>query len=449
MKKLTQKLSKQTYGLLFIASFIVIGVVALVFTKAATPTAVLSLTPASASVNNGSNITIGVYEDSGTQEVNSVSVGLAYDTTKFTFVSASVPSSGSPFTSGNCPDLTGGSGTVTITCFILPTSTPSSVTGKQLIANVVFTAKVGTGTSSISFQNVSAEKSAVFLAGTGENIWNGVTTGGTYNLVTPDTTAPSISWTAPASGATVSGSSVSVTAGVTDGTSVSSVNLFVGSSTTPIALTGSGGTYSYTWDSTKVSDGATTLTIKAKDPAGNEGVATRSVTVNNAKPNLSVSAVTLSPANPNTGDQVTISTVVTNNGTAAIASGTSYSTVFKADSTTLSTVADTAGLAIGAAKTITSTVKWTAVLGSHTLSAQTDSTSAITETNESDNVATKSLVVYTLGDTNNSGDVTVTDLNAVLNNWGKTGQSRTTGDLNGDGSVTITDLNQVLNNWTR
>jgi hypothetical protein len=449
MKKRLPKLNKQSYGLIFMAAFIVIGVVALVLTKAATPTAVLSLSPSSGSVNNGSSITVGLYEDSGSQAINSVSVGVSYDASKLTFVSATVPTTGTPFTTATCPDLAGGSGSVTVTCFISPSAAAPSVTGKQLIANLVFTAKVGTGSTSLNFQNVSSEKSAVFLAGTGENIWNGGTTGATFSLTTPDTTAPSISWTAPANGATVSGSAVAVTAGVTDGTAVSSVNLYVGTSTTPITMTGSAGNYTYTWDSTKVADGATSLTIKAKDPAGNEGVATRSVTVNNAKPNLTVSSVSLSPTAPNTGDLVTVSAVVTNNGTAAIAVGTSYSTVFKVDSATLSTVADSAGLAVNGAKTITSTVKWTAAMGGHSLTAETDSAKAITEINESDNIAGKSIVVYTLGDTNGSGDVTITDLNTVLNNWGKAGQSRTTGDLNGDGNVTITDLNQVLNNWTR
>jgi hypothetical protein len=73
------------------------------------------------------------------------------------------------------------------------------------------------------------------------------------------------------------------------------------------------------------------------------------------------------------------------------------------------------------------------------------------------NVATSTAVAVTVnnaaaplpGDTNGSGTVTITDLNAVLNNWSKTGLTRAQGDLTGDGTVTITDLNQVLNNWTR
>jgi hypothetical protein len=58
-------------------------------------------------------------------------------------------------------------------------------------------------------------------------------------------------------------------------------------------------------------------------------------------------------------------------------------------------------------------------------------------------------VTLILGDTNGSGTVTIIDLNAVINHWGLTGQTRANGDLTGDGNVTISDLNQVLNNWTR
>jgi hypothetical protein len=38
------------------------------------------------------------------------------------------------------------------------------------------------GSTNITFAKESAEKSGIFLAGTGENIWNGTTTGGSYTL---------------------------------------------------------------------------------------------------------------------------------------------------------------------------------------------------------------------------------------------------------------------------
>ncbi|MEM1445012.1 MAG: hypothetical protein AAGF84_03085 [Planctomycetota bacterium] len=51
------------------------------------------------------------------------------------------------------------------------------------------------------------------------------------------------------------------------------------------------------------------------------------------------------------------------------------------------------------------------------------------------------------GDANLNGQVEQSDLNAVLSNWGSTGQSWATGDLNGDGLVAQGDLNAVLSNW--
>ena len=52
-----------------------------------------------------------------------------------------------------------------------------------------------------------------------------------------------------------------------------------------------------------------------------------------------------------------------------------------------------------------------------------------------------------LGDVDNNGSVSQSDLNLVLFNWGKTSRTRATGDLSGDGNVTQTDLNEVLFNW--
>lgn len=51
-----------------------------------------------------------------------------------------------------------------------------------------------------------------------------------------------------------------------------------------------------------------------------------------------------------------------------------------------------------------------------------------------------------LGDTNNDGEVNITDLNNVRNNFGATGAG-VVGDTNGDNEVNIVDLNAVRNNF--
>mgnify|MGYP000326017457 CR=1 FL=1 len=59
-----------------------VGAILLILTKAATPTAILSLTPSSPTVNINSNFTLDVYEDSGTQPINAVNIGITYEQTK-------------------------------------------------------------------------------------------------------------------------------------------------------------------------------------------------------------------------------------------------------------------------------------------------------------------------------------------------------------------------------
>jgi peptidoglycan/xylan/chitin deacetylase (PgdA/CDA1 family) len=93
-----------------------------------------------------------------------------------------------------------------------------------------------------------------------------------------DTTPPTVSLTAPASGATVSGSSVTISATAAD--NIATVEFFVGA-----ALVGTDTTspYAVTWDSTSVSDGSVSLTARATDIHGRATTsAARTVTVRNA-----------------------------------------------------------------------------------------------------------------------------------------------------------------------
>jgi hypothetical protein len=104
--------------------------------------------------------------------------------------------------------------------------------------------------------------------------------------VVVDTTAPSVSITAP-SGGTVSGA-VQITAAASDNVAVAGVRFLDGSAQVGAEITS--GAYQTTWDTTLVADGSHTLTAIARDAAGN----TRSsapivVTVNNR---VTVPAVT-------------------------------------------------------------------------------------------------------------------------------------------------------------
>jgi len=110
----------------------------------------------------------------------------------------------------------------------------------------------------------------------------------------PDTTAPSVSITAPANGATVSGATTSVTANASDNVGVVGVQFKLDGVNLGAEDTTS--TYGITWDTTTASNGSHTLTAVARDAAGNttpsSGVA---VTVNN---NVAITGASLGQCSP-------------------------------------------------------------------------------------------------------------------------------------------------------
>jgi hypothetical protein len=94
-----------------------------------------------------------------------------------------------------------------------------------------------------------------------------------------DTTIPSVSMTAPADGATVSGTSVIVTASATDDTGIAGVQFTLDGATLGAELTSS--PYTLAWNASAASNGVHTLTEVARDAANNTATATAiTVTVN-------------------------------------------------------------------------------------------------------------------------------------------------------------------------
>jgi hypothetical protein len=92
-----------------------------------------------------------------------------------------------------------------------------------------------------------------------------------------DVTAPIVSITSPAAGFQVSGS-VPVSAIASDATGVTSVTLNV-DGVAKSTLTAE--PYTFTWNSATVADGNHTLTLMARDAAGNAGQAAIAITVKN------------------------------------------------------------------------------------------------------------------------------------------------------------------------
>lgn len=97
----------------------------------------------------------------------------------------------------------------------------------------------------------------------------------------PDTQAPTVSITAPANGATVSGT-VNVTATASDNVGVTSVEFYLDG---VLQTSDSSAPYSWSWDTTSASNAVHSLTSKAFDAAGNAGTSSAvGVTVNNTTP---------------------------------------------------------------------------------------------------------------------------------------------------------------------
>ena len=99
------------------------------------------------------------------------------------------------------------------------------------------------------------------------------------SLTVSDTTSPTVSITAPTSGATVSGS-VNVTAEASDASGVSRVEFLVDGA---LKATDTSAPYSFSWDTGSSSNGSHTLTATAVDTFGNSGTSTGvTVTVSNS-----------------------------------------------------------------------------------------------------------------------------------------------------------------------
>jgi hypothetical protein len=98
----------------------------------------------------------------------------------------------------------------------------------------------------------------------------------TITYAAADTTAPSVSITAPSNGATVS-DTVTISFSASDANGISSRAIKIDGTT---VSTGS----SFSWDTTAYSNGAHTIQCTATDPSGNTGSDTHSVTVSNSAP---------------------------------------------------------------------------------------------------------------------------------------------------------------------
>lgn len=213
--------------------------------------------------------------------------------------------------------------------------------------------------------------------------------------VAGDTTPPTVSLTAPAAGATVSGNTT-LSATATDDTAVNKVDFIVDGA---VVNTDTTAPYSYTWDSTTVANGTRSISAKAYDAASNNTSTNPiNVTVNNIAPtpDLVVTAISWTPTSPAAGNSIIFSATIKNQGAVATPAGAVHSVQFSVDGTAVSLSNNsTASLAAGASRTQTANAPaaWNAVGGTHTVTAYVDNSGLISETNESNNTLATSISI--------------------------------------------------------
>ncbi len=228
-------------------------------------------------------------------------------------------------------DAAGNSGTATSTVTFTPpdttapTVTITSPTNGQIISTQTVTVS-GTATDAVGVTSLTVNGTPVTITpGTSVSYSTAVTLKAGSNIITviakdaagnsgtatvtvtfnpPDITAPTVTITSPVSGTTVNTSAVTVSGTATDSVGVTSLTV----NGAPVTFT-PGTSVSYSTSVTLVS-GLNTITVVAKDAAGNSGTATVTVTSDTTPP-----VITILGANP---VNVTQNTVYTDAGATAL-----------------------------------------------------------------------------------------------------------------------------------
>ncbi len=131
-----------------------------------------------------------------------------------------------------------------------------------------------------------------------------------------DTTAPVVSITNPAAGATVSGT-VSITISATDASGISSYQILIDGVSKSTSS-------SYSWNTASYANGAHTILAKAKDTAGNWGEKTITVTVDNAAADTTAPTISNIAATA-TSSSITVTWTTNEPATSQVKYGTSTS----------------------------------------------------------------------------------------------------------------------------
>ena len=241
-----------------------------------------------------------------------------------------------------------------------------------------------------------------------------------------------------------------------------------------VTLTASGGSAGATWkavegthtvkahvdDVNRIAESSDANNVRTEQIAVSKAVSgstptpTPTMPAPSGKPDLVVTDLSWTPANPATGDAVTLKATIKNQGTAATPAGTKHGVLFTFDDGAAGpgVWSDTHATAIAPGVSVTLTANggsagaiWKATLGTHTVKAHVDDVNRIAESDENNNVMSKEIVVKNLpvpvkGDLNGDGNVDWVDVTIAAEMAQKTTPSNTAADVNGDGTVDWKDV---------
>ncbi|KGJ91586.1 Ig-like domain-containing protein [Thalassotalea sp. ND16A] len=191
-------------------------------------------------------------------------------------------------------------------------SDPSGVTQVQFFVDGVLLSTDTVAPYSTSWNTTSVTDGAHTLTARASDNAGNTGTSTSVN-VTVDNSGPAVNITSPAGGATVS-AAVTITAAASDPSGVTQVQFFVDG---VLLSTDTVVPYSASWNTTRVTDGAHTLTAQASDTVGNTEISTSvNVTVDNSVPQPEVLSLSVSgvAASINRGDEFRATETVTNAG---------------------------------------------------------------------------------------------------------------------------------------
>jgi hypothetical protein len=316
----------------------------------------------------------------------------------------------------------GSSQTITATA----SDASSSVTSVEFLVNGTVVNTDTTSPYSYAWSTTSVALGSYTLTARATDTYNNKTTSSGVIVNVRDSIAPTVSLTAPVAGSTLVGT-VSLTANASDntnGSGLARVEFLVNGT---VVNTDTTSPYSYSWNTTTVTDGTYSLAARAFDNATTANSATStavSVTVDNSD-----RTPPTTPGNFRT-------------------TGNTFTSVSLAWDASTDNVGVT-GYRV--TRNGTQVYSGTALTFNDTgLTSGTSYNYAVTAYDEKGNVSaaatlTASSKVQKVGDINGDDIVNVLDLSYMLGKWKTTDASA---DLNNDGIVNVLDLSRLLANWS-